>query len=139
MNQQLKYTLFIFSFCFVSITSFVDGYKVTNKMLPVINQFRTRNVLRTLSLNKTLEVIALQWVNQCPTTPKNHAYLLYVARGDDGIYIPKMINNAIISWANSEIANKQLTWVKTESTGCAVSICSNRTLLACVFAPPFDV
>jgi hypothetical protein len=137
MDQQLKYTVFIL--CFVSLTSFVDGYKVTTTMLPVINQYRTRNALRTLSLNATLEVIASQWVNQCPTTPKSHAYLLYVASGDDGIYIPKMINNAIVSWANSEIANKQLTWIKTESTGCVVSICSNSTLLACVFAPPFDV
>lgn len=99
--------------------------------LPVLNAFRTDNQLPALAWDPTLA----QWVQDCPARPLHPTHMIFTAQDKDGVYLPKVIRNALASWANNETVNKVLLSVTTRRVGCAVQTCSStHILLGCEMA-----
>lgn len=136
MNYKLPLALLtIVSFAAV----LVQGIPMINMTLPSINEYRAMNQLPLLSWSKSLETTASQWVAKCPTTSMTTHHMIHVEKGEAAMYLPKVVQNAVIAWANEEIANKQLTWPRTVAIGCSIYSCFEGSILVlgCVFTPPY--
>lgn len=92
-----------------------------------------------LSWDDGLEKMALSWVKTCPSKSVSFEQMLYIAQGHDGVYLKKVAGQAIVSWANSDVYNKQLSWNNTQRVGCGFNECSGFVVLGCVFGPPYRV
>ena len=97
------------------------------------------NTLPLLSWDEGLEKMALSWVKTCPSKSASFEQMLYKEQGEAGIYLKKVANQAIVSWVNSNVNNKQLSWSSTERVGCGFNECIGSVLLGCVFVPPYRV
>lgn len=97
------------------------------------------NNLPKLVWNDILETSASQLVRMCPKQSTIFNQMVFIARGENAIYLPKVVKSAINQWANEEIANKQLTWTKTQQIGCAISTCKysleQAVTICCVYSP----
>lgn len=109
-----------------------------NIALPVVNEYRKTNSLPLLSWSKTLEGNAYQLLEGCPTKTTTPNSMLHFAHGETAFYLPKVVENAIIQWANQATTNRQLDWNDTKQVGCAINTCPNSTVvLGCVYAPSY--
>lgn len=132
------------SFCLVICVFVLPRYDVQclpmmNLTLPSLNDYRVNNNLPKLVWNDILETSASQMVRICPKQSNIFNQMVFIARGENAIYLPKVVKNAINHWANEEVSNKQLTWSQTQQVGCAISTCKysleQAVTLCCVFSP----
>ncbi len=124
--------------CLYGLSPFANGSKLSTTALSSINQYRILNNLPVVLWDSKLEKEASQWLGGCPTIIDAFHHMSYIAKSEFGVFLPKIVSNAITTWANAEVPSKQLSWNGTHSVGCVITSCPNfMVVFGCVYSPPY--